>query len=118
MITVEVTVAGKVWHINPDLSYRATGVWTNPNPRPLTDAEKERLQELPNLIQTVQTQLDELNEELEYLKRIEKPQIKVHYNFGKPPYSVPKPSDILESTINLGEFPLEIEPYTKTPVTQ
>lgn len=112
-ITTEVTVGGKVWRINPDLSYRATGIWTNPNPRPLTDAEKERLQVLPGLIQKVQVQLDELNEELGYLKRIEKPQLKVHYNFGKPPYPVLKPSDILESTINLGEFPLEIEPPLK-----
>ncbi len=117
-LTAVVTVGGKVWHINPDLSYRATGVWTNPNPRPLTDAEKERLEALPDLIQKGQTQLDELNEELEYLKRIGKTQIKVHYNFGKPPYPVPKPSDILSNTIDLGEFPLEIKPYTKTPVTQ
>ena len=38
--TVKVGIAGKVWEINPNLSYQATGIWTNPNPRPLTDTEK------------------------------------------------------------------------------
>lgn len=117
--TTEVTVGGKVWNINPDLSYRATGVWINPNPRQLTDTEKERLQALPDLINKKQRQLDELNKELGYLRRIEKPQIKVHYNFGKPPYPVVKPSDFSsDKIIDLGEFSLELEPYTKTPTTK
>lgn len=33
--TVEVKVGGKVWRINPDLPYRAPGIWTNPNPHSL-----------------------------------------------------------------------------------
>lgn len=109
-VTTEVTVGGKVWNINPDLSYRATGVWTNPNPRPLTDAEKARIQTIKADIKTHQTQLDKLETELGYLERIEKPQIKVHYRFGKPPYPVPKPSDFSsDNLIDLGEFSMEMD---------
>ena len=49
--TAEVTIGGKVWTIDPKRSYQAIGVWTNPNPRPLTEAERERIQALPVLIQ-------------------------------------------------------------------
>ena len=109
-LTAEVTVGGKVWNINPDLSYRATGVWTNPNPHPLTDAEKERIQTIKADIETLQTQLNELETELRYLERIEKPQIKIHYRFGKPPYPVPKPSDFSsDNLIDLGEFSMEMD---------
>ncbi len=108
--TTEVTVGGKVWNINPDLSYRATGVWTNPNPRPLADAEKQRIQTIKADIETLQTQLNELETELGYLERIEKPQIKIHYRFGKPPYPVPKPSDFSsDNLIDLGEFSMEMD---------
>lgn len=113
--TVAVTVGGKVWNINPDLSYRATGVWINPNPRPLTDAEKARIQTIKADIETLQTQLETLETELGYLERIEKPKIIAHYNFGKPPYPVPKPSDfLLDKVIDLGEFRMELKnPTTK-----
>ncbi|RKU09679.1 hypothetical protein C6501_14850 [Candidatus Poribacteria bacterium] len=113
--TAEVKVGGKVWRINPDLSYRATGIWTNPNPRPLTEAEKKRLGTLPDLIDELKTQLDALNKERAYLERIERKQIKVHYNFGKPPYlrsRTPNSPPDFDNVIDLGEFPIEIEPYT------
>ncbi|RKU10763.1 hypothetical protein C6501_13415 [Candidatus Poribacteria bacterium] len=88
--TKEVTIGGKVWKIDPDFSYQATGVWKNPNPRPLTDVETARLQELPDKIKELRTQLNELNKELRYLQRIEKPQIKMRFSFGKPPHFSPE----------------------------
>ena len=80
---VEVTIGGKVWKIDPTQSYSATGVWTNPNPRPLTDAEKKRRDALPALIEAAGKHLDELDKELRYLERIEQTEIRTHYNFGK-----------------------------------
>ena len=47
--TAEVTIGGKVWQIDPKRSYQATGVWTNPNPRSLTAAERERDPENPRI---------------------------------------------------------------------
>lgn len=104
--TVEVTIGGKVWKIDPNLSYQATGVWTNPNPRLLTDAEKERFQVLPALIKKLEKQRDELDKELRYLERIEEPQVKTHYHFGKPPRFSP---DGKTQIIDLGEFPIEMD---------
>ena len=105
---MEVTIGGKVWQIDPKRSYQATGVWTNPNPRPLTDAERERIQALPMLIQKLETQLDELDKELRYLERIEETEVKVRYSLGKPPAFSPEGLEI----IDLGEFPMQIEnPY-------
>ena len=103
---VEITVGGKVWKIDPDQSYQATGVWTNSNPRPLTEAERERIQAIPALIQTLNTQMNELDIELRYLERIEEKKIRVRYNFGKPVHLLPK--DKREIT-DLGEFPMELE---------
>ena len=103
---MEITVGGKVWKIDPNLSYKATGIWTNPNPRSLTASENKRIQELPALIQTLKTQIDELDTELRYLERIEETQIKIRYNFGKSPHLLPKDK---REIIDLGEFPMEIE---------
>lgn len=57
---VEITVGGKVWRIDPNHSYQATGVWTNPNPRLLTTAENKRLQERPALIKPIECNLTSL----------------------------------------------------------
>lgn len=118
-LTTEVTIGGKVWKINPNRSYQATGVWNNPNPRPLTDAEKNRIQVIKDDIETLKTQLDELDKELNFLQRIDQPQIKVRYSFGKPPYPLPKPSDFSADKItDLGEFPMEMENPTKVNLEQ
>ena len=106
--TVEVTIGGKVWEIDPNLSYQATGVWTNPNPRPLTEGEKERIEMLPALIQTLDTQRDELDKELRYLNSIEVPQVKIRYSFGKPPHFSPEGKPKI---MDLGEFPMEIDDH-------
>ena len=104
--TVEVTIDGKVWEIDPNLSYQATGVWTNSNPRPLTDAEKRRLQALRERIQTLEAQFDELDKELRYLERIEAPEIKIQYSFGLPPrFSQGGNPNI----IDLGECPMQMD---------
>ncbi len=66
------------------------------------------------MIDKLETQLDALNKERAYLERIERKQITVRYNFGKPPYLRTKATNSqsdLDSVINLGEFPIEIEPY-------
>ena len=112
---MEITVGGKVWKIDPNLSYQATGVWTNPKPRLLSAAERERIQELPALIQTLKTQVDELDKELRYLERIEETEIKIRYNFGKSPDLSPKGK---REIIDLGEFPMEMEKPTKIPTEQ
>jgi hypothetical protein len=101
-----------VKHINSKLSYQATGVWTNPNPRSLTAAERERIQEIPALIQTLKTQIDELDKELRYLERVDETQIKVRYNFGKSPHLLPKDK---REIIDLGVFPMEMEKPTNIP---
>ena len=100
------TIGGKVWKIDPDFSYQATGIWKNPNPRPLTDAETARLQELPDKIKELRAQINELNWELRYLQRIEKPQIKMRFSFGKPPHFSPEG---IKKITDLGEFPMEME---------
>ena len=112
-LAVAVTIGGKVWEINPNLSYQATGIWTNPNPRPLTATEKERLKELKAKIQVfnaqiqnLEIQLDELDKELRYLQFMDQPQMKSIYNFGKPPRFSP---DGKPEIIDLGEFPIEID---------
>lgn len=102
-VTQDVTVGGKVWKINPDLSYQATGIWTNPNPRSLTDVEKARLNSIQAEAQKLRAKLDELDKESNVLHRIQQPQIKVRYRFGKPPHL----SD--EGIFDLGEFPMELE---------
>ena len=113
--TVEVTIGGKGWTIDPKRSYQETGVWTNPNPRLLTKAERERIQALPVQIQKLETQLDELDKELRYLERIEETEIKMRYNFGEPPdFS----NGGTEAIIDLGEFPMEMENPTKIPAEQ
>lgn len=104
--TKEVTIGGKVWKIDPDFSYQATGIWENPNPRPLTDAETTRLQEIPDKIKELSVQLNNLNREQRYLQRIEKPQIKMRFSFGKPPHFSPEG---IKKIIDLGEFPMEME---------
>lgn len=108
---MEVTIGGKVWKINPDISYKAVGVWKNPEPRPLTEIERTRLKAVEAEIQVLRAQLDELDKESNFLQRIEKPQIKIQYSFGKPPH--------LSSgqIIHLGEFPMEMENPIKTPTT-
>lgn len=109
-VTKEITIGGKVWTINPDLSYQATGVWTNPNPRPLTDTEQTRLKAIQAETQTLRAQLNELNAQLKQLNkesnalhRIKQPEIKVRYRFGKPPHLGPG------RILDLGEFPMELK---------
>lgn len=108
--TAEVTIGGKVWNIDPTQSYQATGVWTNPNPRPLTEAEEKRREALPALIKTLETQRDELDKELRYLNVIEEPEMRVRFSFGKTPNFSPKGKPKI---IQLGEFDMEIERPTK-----
>ena len=106
---MEVTIGGKIWKINPNLSYKAVGVWTNSHPRPLTDRERERLKAIQVEMQMLRGQLDELDKESNFLQRIEKPQIKIQYSFGQPPH-------LSSGKINhLGEFPMEMENPTQTP---
>jgi len=116
--TVEVTVGGKVWKINPDLAYRAIGVWTNPSPRPLTDLEKERRVKIKSQIQALETQLNQLDKELGSLERIEKPEIKFRFRFGASPHSFPPPDFSSGDIIDLGEFPMDIENPTAPPSEQ
>ena len=111
--TVKVAIGGKVWEIDPNLSYQATGIWTNPNPRPLTDTEEKRLNELKTQIQAfnthiqdLETQRDEFDKELRYLQLMDQPRMKSIYNFGKPPRFS---SDGKPKIIDLGEFPIEID---------
>ena len=104
--TKEVTIGGKVWKIDPDFSYQATGIWKNPNPRSLTDAESARLQEIPDRIKELRAQLNELNKELSSLQRITKPEIKMRFSFGKPPHLS---HGGFEKIIDLGEFPMKME---------
>lgn len=101
--SVEVTAGGKIWKIDPNRSYQATGVWTNPNPRPLTSVEAARLKEIQVERDALQAKLDALDSEWGVLLRIDKPQIKTRYSFGKPPHRS------TGKIINLGEFPMEIE---------
>ena len=106
---VEVTVGGKTWEIDPKHSYQTIGVWINPNPRPLTDAERTRLTTVQAQAETLSGQLEQLRNEINYLLRIEKPKIKVRYSFGMPPHRA------TEAVIDLGEFPMEMESFTPTP---
>lgn len=106
---VEVSVGGKTWEIDPKRSYQATGVWINPNPRPLTDAERAQLTTVEAQAETLSGQLEQLRDEMNYLLRIEKPRIKVRYSFGMPPHRSTEP------VIDFGEFPMEMERLTPTP---
>lgn len=117
--TVEVTIGGKVWKIDPNLSYQATGVWTNLNPRPLTAKEKARLNEVKAQIQVFNAQIqdlevlrDELAKELGYLELMDQPQTKSIYNFGKSPRFSPEGKPQI---IDLGEFPMEMDFPAKIP---
>ena len=108
--TKEIMIGGKVWKVNPDLSYQATGVWTNPDPRPLTDIEQARLKAIIAQTQALRAQLNELNARLRQfnresnaLRRIEQPEIKVRYRFGKPPHLG------TGNIFDLGEFTMELE---------
>lgn len=106
---VEVTVSGKTWEIDPKHSYQATGVWINPNPRLLTDAERAQLTTAQAEAETLTGQLEQLQNEISYLLRIEKPRIKVRYSFGMPPHRS------TGAVIDLGEFPMEMKRFTPTP---
>jgi len=109
--TAEVSVGGKTWKIDPSRSYRATGVWINPNPRPLTDTERARLETLRSEIETLEVQLAQRANEVDYLERIEKPDIKIHYSFGMPLHK--SSGDV----IDLGEFPMEMENFNPSSTT-
>ena len=67
-VIVTVNVGGEKWEIDPNLSYKAVGVWTNPNPRPLTDDEMIRLEIVQKKIEKFETQLEHLREEIGILK--------------------------------------------------
>ena len=102
----EVTVGGKTFKIDPKRSYQAVGVWVNPNPRPLTEAEQARLAVVQAELEKLSLQTDKLSDEASYLQRIEKPRLKVRYTFGMPPHRAE--GDI----IDLGEFQMEMRPFT------
>ena len=104
--TTEVTFGGKTWEIDPKRSYQAIGVWVNPNPRPLTEAEQARLTVVQAELEKLSLQTDKLSDEASYLQRIEKPRLKVRYTFGMPPHRAE--GDI----IDLGEFQMEMRPFT------
>lgn len=103
---VQITVGGKVWEINPNRAYQATGVWVNPNPRPLTAAEQTRLAALQRELETLAIKTERLSDEASYLQRLDKPKLKVRYSFGMPPHRAD--GDI----IDLGEFPMEMRQFT------
>lgn len=50
---MEVTIGGKIWGIDPNLSYKAVGVWKNLHSRPLTEIEKARLKAVETEIQVL-----------------------------------------------------------------
>lgn len=102
----EITVGGKTWEINRNRAYRATGVWVNPNPRPLTAEEQARLAEVQAVLEKLSIQTEKLSDEASYLQRIDKPTLKVRYSFGMSPHRAE--GDI----IDLGEFPMEMRPFT------
>ena len=104
--TTEVTVGGKIFKIDPKRSYQAMGVWVNPNPRALTEAEKARLTVVQAELEKLSLQTDKLSDEASYLQRIEEPKLKVRYTFGMPPHRAE--GDI----IDLGEFQMEMIPFT------
>ena len=81
----------------------ATGVWTNPNPRSLTDPEKARFKAIQTEAQKLRAQLYELDKESNVLHRIQQPQIKVRYRFGKPPHLSNG------GIFDFGECPMELE---------
>lgn len=66
------------------------GSWCleKPDPRPLTAAERGRLKAVETEIQVLRGQLDELDKEANFLKRIEKPEIKIQYSFGMPSHLI------------------------------
>ncbi|MDE0084738.1 MAG: hypothetical protein OXU23_03435 [Candidatus Poribacteria bacterium] len=104
--TTKVTVGGKTWKIDPKRSYQAIGVWVNPNPRPLTEAEQARLTVVQEELEKLFLQTEKLSDEASYLQRIEKPRLKVRYTFGMPPHRAK--GDI----IDLGEFQMEMRKFT------
>ncbi|MDE0638115.1 MAG: hypothetical protein OXI43_19930 [Candidatus Poribacteria bacterium] len=103
---VQITVGGKVWEIDPNRAYQATGVWVNPNPRPLTAAERTRLAALQRELETLAIKTERLSDEASYLQRLDKPKLKVRYSFGMPPHRAD--GDV----IDLGEFPMEMRQFT------
>ena len=102
----QITVGGKVWKIDPNRTYQATGVWVNPNPRPLTTAEQIRLAKLQAELKTLAIKTERLRDEVSYLQRLAKPMLKVRYSFGMPPHRAD--GDV----IDLGEFPMEMRQFT------
>lgn len=104
--TTEVTIGGKTFKIDPKRSYQAIGVWVNPNPRPLTEAEQVRLAVVQTELEKLTLQTDKLSDEASYLQRIEEPELKVRYTFGMPPHRAEG------GTIDLGEFQMEMRPFT------
>ncbi len=102
----QVTVGGKTWEIDPNHSYQAVGVWVNPNPRSLTEAEQVRLAVVQAELKKLSLQTEALNDEASYLQRIEKPSLKIRYTFGMPPHKAQ--GDI----IDLGEFQMEMKEIT------
>ena len=106
--TMQVTAGGKTWEVNPNLSYQATGIWTNPNPRSLMDEEKVRLKTIQSEIQTLESKLEQLNKESDFLLRIEKSHIKIRFDFGCPPHLSSR------EIIDLGEFTMKLDEFTPT----
>ena len=106
----EINVGGKTWKIDPNLSYQATGVWKNPDPRPLTDDEKTRIRSLKKQLEMLKKQRERITKELTMLQRISKSGLKIRYNFGKPPFPTPGSPDFpTDNIIDLGEFQLQME---------
>ena len=105
----EYTIGGKIWKVDPNRTYYATGVWTNPHPRSLTTEEQTRLESILAEIETLNNRLECLFDEADFLERIEKPEIRVNYSFGMPLHR--SNGDI----IDLGEFSLALEIFNATP---
>lgn len=60
-------------------------------------------------------QLNELDMMQRYLERIEVPEVKVRYNFGKPPHLTPGG---IGEIVDLGEFSMEMDLPTKMPIKE
>ena len=102
----KITIGGKAWEIDPNRAYQATGVWVNPNPRPLTAAEQTRLAKLQAELEALGIKTERLGDEVSYLQRLDKPMLKINYSFGMPPHRADG------EIIDLGEFPMEMREFT------
>ena len=66
----KITIGGRTWEIDPNRAYQATGVWVNPNPRPLTAVEQIRLAKLQAELEALAIKTERLGDEASYLQII------------------------------------------------